>query len=207
MIAAHLDPVWLWQHRRPPSAASSPGGSPGRISRLSLLRGESHVYRIEDENPQLLAQIRKLIDEGRWHVVNGMVIQPDMNIPQGESFVRQALLGKAYMRERLGVEPRIAYCVDSFGHAGGLPQILRKCGFDAYVFMRPGPHEKELPSEVFWWQAPDGSRVLAFRISAAYTTHQVDQAQQIEAPLQAKRRSVAHHVFRGQPRRRPLSAD
>ncbi len=188
---AHLDPVWLWRWTE--GRAEALATSQSAADRLAeypdfhFVRGESHVYRwIEDENPQLLAQIRKLIDEGRWHVVNGMVIQPDMNIPQGESFVRQALLGKAYMRERLGVEPRIAYCVDSFGHAGGLPQILRKCGFDAYVFMRPGPHEKELPSEVFWWQAPDGSRVLAFRISAAYTTHQVDQAQQIERALQAK---------------------
>ncbi len=113
-------------------------------------RGESQVYRwIEEENPELFARIRAYIDEGRWHVVNGMIIQPDMNIPCGESFVRQVLLGKAYLRDRLGVEPRIAYCVDSFGHAGTLPQILRGCGFDAYVFMRPGPHEKELPANVF----------------------------------------------------------
>jgi len=194
---AHLDPVWLWRWTE--GRAEALATSQSAADRLAeypdfhFVRGESQVYSwIEDENPQLFAQIRKLIDEGRWHVVNGMVIQPDMNIPQGESFVRQALLGKAYMRERLGVEPRIAYCVDSFGHAGGLPQILRKCGFDAYVFMRPGPHEKELPSEVFWWQAPDGSRVLAFRISAAYTTHQVDQAQQIERALQAKPADLSH---------------
>ena len=91
-------------------------------------------------------------------------------MPGGESFVRQALIGKAYMAEKLGVEPRVAYCVDSFGHAGTLPMIFKKCGFDYYVFMRPGPHEKELPSNVFWWQAPDGSRVLTFRIAGAYTT-------------------------------------
>ena len=104
-----------------------------------FVRGEAQVYRwIEEENPALFERIMAYIEQGRWHVVNGMVIQPDMNIPSGESFVRQALLGKAYMRDRLGVEPRIAYCVDSFGHAGTLPQILRGCGFDAYVFMRPG---------------------------------------------------------------------
>jgi alpha-mannosidase len=60
--------------------------------------------------------------------------------------------------------------VDSFGHAGTLPQILRKCGFDDYVFMRPEPHEKDLPSQVFWWQGPDGSRILTYRIPAPYET-------------------------------------
>ena len=99
-----------------------------------------------------------------------------MNVPGGESFVRQVLLGKSYMRQHLGVEPRVAYCVDSFGHAGTLPQILAKCGFDVYVFMRPGPHEKELPSQAFWWQGPDGSRVLAFRIAASYGTRNMDHA-------------------------------
>ena len=115
-----------------------------------------------------------------------MVIQPDMNVPGGESFVRQVLLGKAYMRQHLGVEPRVAYCVDSFGHAGTLPQILAKCGFDAYVFMRPGPHEKELPSQAFWWQGPDGSRVLAFRIAASYGTRNLDHAEHIAKAVAAK---------------------
>ncbi len=121
-----------------------------------------------------------------------MVVQPDMNLPQGESFVRQALLGKTYLREHLGVEPRVAYCVDSFGHAGTLPQIFRKCSFDAYVFMRPGPHEKELPAQAFWWQAPDGSRVLAFRITASYATGPWDHTEHILRAVEAKPPQLFH---------------
>ena len=172
---AHLDPVWLWRWTE--GRAEALATSQSAVDRLHeypdfhFTRGEAQIYAwIEAENPALFQQIRELIRAGRWHVVNGMVIQPDMNIPQGESFVRQVLLGKRAMAEHLGVEPRVAYCVDSFGHAGTLPQLLRKCGFDSYVFMRPGPHEKELPSQAFWWEAPDGSRILTFRIAAAYTT-------------------------------------
>lgn len=188
---AHLDPVWLW--RWPEGRAEALATSQSAVDRLAefpdfhFTRGEAQVYAwIEAENPALFARIKALIAEGRWHVVNGMVIQPDMNLPGGESFVRQVLLGKRCMREQLGVEPRIAYCVDSFGHAGTLPQILHKCGFDAYVFMRPGPHEKELPADVFWWQAPDGSRILTFRIAAAYTTRAVDQEAHILRAVAAK---------------------
>jgi alpha-mannosidase len=188
---AHLDPVWLWRWTE--GRAEALATSQSAVDRLAespdfhFTRGEAQVYAwIAAENPTLFAHIQELIAAGRWHVVNGMVIQPDMNLPGGESFVRQVLLGKRWMREQLGVEPRIAYCVDSFGHAAALPQILRKCGFDAYVFMRPGPHEKALPANVFWWQAPDGSRILAFRIAGAYATRQVDQEAHILAAVAAK---------------------
>ena len=188
---AHLDPVWLWRWTE--GRAEALGTSQSAVDRLAeypdfhFTRGEAQVYAwIEAENPTLFAQIKQAISGGRWHVVNGMVIQPDMNLPGGESFVRQVLLGKRYMRAHLGVEPSVAYCVDSFGHAATLPQILRRCGFDAYVFMRPGPHEKELPASVFWWQAPDGSRILTFRIAGAYTTWDVDQEQHILQAVAAK---------------------
>lgn len=185
---AHLDPVWLWRWTE--GRAEALACSQSAIDRLreypefTFTRGEAQVYQwIAAEDPALFAAVRAQIAAGRWHVVNGMVIQPDMNIPNGESFVRQVLLGKAAMRELLGVEPRVAYCVDSFGHAGTLPQILAGCGFDSYVFMRPGPHEKQLPSQLFWWQAPDGSRILTFRISQAYTTRSDDQEAHVQRAI------------------------
>ena len=195
---AHLDPVWLW--RRTEGRAEALATSQSAVDRLDehrdfhFTRGEAQVYAwIAAESPDLFDRIRGLIREGRWHVVNGMIVQPDMNLPQGESFVRHFLLGKAYMREQLGVEPNVAYCVDSFGHAGTLPQVFRKCGCDRYVFMRPGPHEKELPAQAFWWQAPDGSRVLAFRIAASYATSEgSDLAEHIDRALQAEPAELAH---------------
>jgi len=194
---AHLDPVWLWRWTE--GRAEALATSQSAVDRLheypdfQFVRGEAQVYQwIEEENPQLFAEILEFIRQGRWHVVNGMIVQPDMNLPQGESFVRHVLLSKKYMQEHLGVEPWVAYCVDSFGHAGTLPQILKKCGFDAYVFMRPGPHEKELPSQVFWWQAPDGSRVLTFRITASYGTRAVDHMEHIEKAVHAKPDVINH---------------
>ncbi|HWQ13491.1 MAG TPA: glycoside hydrolase family 38 C-terminal domain-containing protein [Roseiflexaceae bacterium] len=171
---AHLDPVWLWRWTE--GRAEALATSRSAADRLDeypafvFTRGEAQVYAwIAQEDPELFERVLAHIRAGRWSVVNGMVIQPDMNLPQGESLVRQALLGRAWMREHLGVEPRVAYCVDSFGHAGTLPQILRGCGFDAYVMMRPQEHEKELPARVFQWRGPDGSSIPTFRIAGAYT--------------------------------------
>ena len=85
---------------------------------------------------------------------------------------------------------KVGYNVDSFGHAGTLPQILKKSGLDYYVFMRPSPPEKSLPSRLFWWEADDGSRVLTFRILFEYCTwgKELDQhvrrcAEELKAPF------------------------
>src|SRR5581483_5218976 len=193
----HLDPVWLWRwtEGRAEAVATSQSAADrlAEYPAFQFTRGESQVYAwIERDSPELFAHIRRLIDEGRWHVVNGMVIQPDMNLPSGESFVRQALLGKAYLREHLGVEPRVAYCVDSFGHAGTLPQILAKCGFDSFIFSRPRPNEKALPADVFWWQGPDGSRVLAFRIVTNYHSKTEDHTERIGRVLAATPAALNH---------------
>lgn len=192
MIAqAHLDPVWLWRWTE--GRAEALATSQSALDRLDeypslhFTRGEAQVYAwIEDENPAMFRAVQKMVRSGRWHLVNGMVIQPDMNLPQGESFVRQALLGKGYFSRKFGREVRVAYCVDSFGHAGTLPQILKKCGFEHYVFMRPQEHEKDLPPQAFWWQGPDGSRLLIFRISRSYASSGEDTLPLIEAALQDK---------------------
>ena len=107
---------------------------------------------------------------GRWVIVNGWWVQPDCNLPSGEALIRQALYGKRYIEDRFGIEVPVAYNVDSFGHAGTLPMLLRHTGSESYVFMRPAAHEMSLPAELFRWAAPDGSEVTAIRIQIAYNT-------------------------------------
>ena len=127
----------------------------------------------------MFEEIRIRVSEGRWEIVGGWWLQPDCNLPSGESFVRQALYGQRYFKEKFGVTATVGYNVDSFGHHGMLPQLLRKSGLDSYVFLRPGPHEKGLPGRLFWWEADDGSRVLAYRIPFEYCTWGKDLEQHV----------------------------
>jgi alpha-mannosidase len=86
----------------------------------------------------------------------------------GESFVRQGLYGQRYLQSRFGQPATVGMNVDPFGHNAMLPQILRGQGIDSYMFMRPGPHESDFDDTLFWWEAPDGSRVLGYRIPYEY---------------------------------------
>jgi alpha-mannosidase len=170
---AHLDPVWLWQWQEGFQEAKATFRS--ALDRMKeaddfiFTSSSAAMYEwVENNDPQMFEEIKQRIAEGRWQIVGGWWIQPDCNIPNGESFVRQGLYGQRYFKEKFGVTAKVGYNVDSFGHNGMLPQILKKSGMDYYVFMRPMPSEKGLPGRLFWWESDDGSRVLSFRIMFEY---------------------------------------
>src|SRR5262245_60444587 len=172
---AHLDPVWLWQW--PEGLQEAKATFRSALDRLNespdfvFTSSSAAIYEWVEENaPELFAEIGARVAEGRWQICGGWWIQPDCNIPGGESFVRQGLYGQRYFKEKFGVTATVGYNVDSFGHHAMLPQILKRSGMDFYVFMRPAPHEKGLPGRLFWWESDDGSRVLAFRIPYEYCT-------------------------------------
>jgi alpha-mannosidase len=181
---AHIDPVWLWRWDEGfeevkatfRSALDRMNESPDFVFTVS-----SAVFHewIEENDPAMFAEIKQRVAEGRWQFVGGWWIEPDCNVPSGESFVRQGLYGQRYFKTKFGVTATVGYNPDSFGHNAMLPQILKKSGMSSYVFMRPGPHEKGLPGNLFWWEADDGSRVLTFRILYTYATWEPDISQHV----------------------------
>src|SRR6266511_1220372 len=172
---AHIDPVWLWQWPE--------GYQEVRATFRSAIElmeeypelhftcdSVAHYAWVEESDPELFEAIRERVAEGRWEVVGGWWVEPDCNLPSGESFARQALYAQRWLAERFGRIATVGCNVDPFGHNAMLPQLLRKAGMDSYLFMRPGPHELPLPAPSFWWQSPDGSRVLAYRIPHHYAS-------------------------------------
>ncbi len=94
----------------------------------------------------------------------GWYLQPDANMPGLESLVRQVIEGRRYFAGKFGARPLVAYNFDSFGHGGGLPQLLRLAGYKMYIHMRPEKADLELPANLYRWRGVDGSEVLALRI-------------------------------------------
>jgi len=170
---AHIDPVWLWPwsegisvvHSTFRSALDRMNETPG----FAFTASSAQFYQwIAENDPSMLDEIRRRVDEGRWNIVGGWWVEPDVNIPSGESLVRQGLYGQLTFQRLLGRSATVAFNPDSFGHPGTLPQILKLQSMENYVFMRPMPREKSIPSDLFWWESPDGSRVLTYRIPMSY---------------------------------------
>ncbi|MCP9487791.1 MAG: hypothetical protein MSC30_18280 [Gaiellaceae bacterium MAG52_C11] len=185
---AHIDPVWLWQW--PEGYQEVRATFQSAIDRLEeypdfVFTCDSSLFFewVEESDPELFEQIRARIAEGRFQVIGGWWVEPDCNIPSGESFVRHALYGQRYLRERFGITATTGANLDSFGHNATIPQILRGSGIDSYVFLRPGPKEKTLESPIFWWESPDGSRVLAYRIPHEYCAPKDDLGEHVEKAI------------------------
>ncbi len=172
---AHIDPVWLWQwtegFHEVKATFRSALDRMKEYPEFTFTASSAAFYEwVEQSDPAMFAEIQARVAEGRWQIIGGWWVEPDCNIPGGESFARHALYAQRYFKEKFGRMARVGYAPDSFGHHGMLPQILRKSGLDYYVFMRPSPEEKELPGSgwLFWWESDDGSRVLAYRIARSY---------------------------------------
>ena len=187
---AHLDPVWLWPWQEGYQEARATFWS--AIHRMDEYADFVFTCNqvvllswVEESDPELFSRIRERVAEGRWQMVGGWWVEPDCNMPSSESFVRQGLYGQRYLAEKFGVTATVGMNVDPFGHNGMLPQILRGQGMRGYCFMRPGPHETSLPGTAFWWESPDGSRVLAYRIPFEYSSPPGDIGSQADKSLGA----------------------
>jgi alpha-mannosidase len=170
---AHLDPVWLWPWQEGYQEARATFWS--AIHRMDeypdfVFTCDQIVLLswVEEQDPELFARIRERVTEGRWVNVGGWWVEPDCNMPMGESFARQGLYGQRYLESRFGKPATVGMNADPFGHNAMIPAILRAQGMDSYVFLRPGRHEAESSPTLFHWEAPDGSRVLAYRIPFEY---------------------------------------
>jgi alpha-mannosidase len=170
ICSAHLDPVWQWTWEEGASEALSTFRTACEIlrghPRFIFCHNEAVLYQwVERYDTLLFREIQNLAARDRWAVSGGWYLQPDVNLPGTESLIRQIIEGRRYFWEKFRARPLVAYNFDSFGHSGGLPQILRLAGFEMYIHMRPQGTELALPSDLYRWRGIDGSEILTHRIS------------------------------------------
>jgi alpha-mannosidase len=165
---SHIDAAWLWPWTETVDVVKRTFGSAAQLMdeypsyTFTQSAAQYNVWMAE-KYPDLNARIKKYIQEGRWEIVGGMWVEPDLNMSDGESLVRELLLGKRTYKQLYGVDVRIGWNPDSFGYNWQLPQIYKKSGIDYFVTQKMSWNDtNKLPLKLFWWQSPDGSKVLTF---------------------------------------------
>ena len=126
----------------------------------------AYVRPFLERYPEQAAAFRQYVAEGRLQIVCGNDVMLDVNMPSGESWVRQVLYGKGYYRDALGVDVKVGWGLDTFGHHAQMPQLLKLAGYQSYWFQRGVPGN-ETPSE-FLWQGLDGTKIPAFWLPLSY---------------------------------------
>ena len=172
---AHIDPIWQWDWQEGVGATLSTFRSAAKLADkydYIFCHNEATVYKYAEEyDPELFEKIKYLVKAGKWRITGGWYLQPDCNMPSGESFVRQIKYGFKYFKDKFGLEPpKTAFNVDAFGHTRGLVQIIAKCGQTSLVVCRPYKHEMPLDDNLFMWKGFDGSEIKTFRSPDGYNT-------------------------------------
>jgi alpha-mannosidase len=164
---AHLDLAWLWPleetRRKARRTFHSLVGLMASYPELHFNQSSAQVYSwIEQDDPALFEKIQTLVREGRWDIVGGMWVEPDGNLPAGESWARQLLFGQRYFQTKFEQPAKVAWLPDSFGFNGNLPQLLISAGLPYFFTHKLTWNERNpFPYDLYWWEGIDGSRVLA----------------------------------------------
>ena len=163
----HLDTAWLWPlaetYRKAVRTFSSQTAYMERYPEFRFACSQAQQYDwIRTRNPDLYGRIRRQVEAGRWVPVGGTWIEPDCNLPSGESLVRQFLYGQRFFEREFGRRCNEFWNPDVFGYNGQLPQIMRGAGIGRFLTQKLSWNRfNPPPYHTFTWQGIDGSQVLA----------------------------------------------
>lgn len=174
---AHIDAAWLWTieetRRKVQRTFSTVVDLMRRHPEFKSVQSFAEYYRgLEDENPSLLAEVKSETAAGRWEPIGGFWVEPDINMPCGESLVRQALYGQLYFEKTFGKRHAVGWLPDTFGFSPSLPQILFAAGLKSLFTIKIGWSEtNKFPHTRFWWEGIDGSCVLVQQMNTPEDTY------------------------------------
>ncbi len=164
---AHLDLAWLWPVSETWNAAQNTFESVLKLQEdfpeLIFCHSTPALYAwIEEHRPDLFRAIQAQVAAGRWEVIGGMWVEPELNIIAGESIVRQLLYGQRYIQEKFGKLSTVVWVPDSFGFCATLPQFFANAGIEYFVTQKLRWNDTtKFDYGAFWWRSPDGCEVFS----------------------------------------------
>lgn len=164
---AHIDSAWLWPLRETGrKVARTVANVLNLIDEsddlvFAFSSAQQHEW-VRERYPELWERLKRAVAAGRVIPVGGMWVESDAVMPSGESMARQFLQGKLFFLEHYGIETKEAWLPDSFGYAGGLPQVIAKAGNEFFLSQKPSWNRtNKFPHHSFTWEGVDGTRLFA----------------------------------------------
>lgn len=162
----HIDTAWLWTYDETKRKCARSFSATLRLmdkypdfkfacSQAQQFEWTKEIY------PELYEQMKKQVATERFIPVGGTWVEMDGNIPSGEAFVRQFLLGQKFFKKEFGKPCKEFWLPDTFGYSAQLPQIMKLSGISRFVTQKLSwSLVNKFPHNSFWWKGIDGSSVL-----------------------------------------------
>lgn len=165
---AHIDAAWLWREMETIALTRNTFQSvlnmmEQRPDFTYTQSSAAYYHWMEKLYPRIFQGISARIHDGRWEPIGGMWVEPDCNLPSGESWSRHLLFAKRYFKAKFDADITIGWNPDSFGYNASMPMFYRNAGIDAFITQKIGWNDTNVfPYRLFWWESPDGSRILSY---------------------------------------------
>lgn len=162
----HIDVAWLWPLRQTVEKVQRSFATVlelmDRYPDYKFMCSQPQLYEfVKEHAPNLYEKIKQRVKEGRWEVEGAMWLEPDCNLISGESFVRQLLYGKRFLKEEFNIDSNYLWLPDVFGYSAALPQILKKSGIDIFATTKISWNEfNTMPYDSFMWKGIDGTEIF-----------------------------------------------
>lgn len=181
---SHIDTAWGW-----PVEETARDIIPDTYNRaLNALRyspnykfstsASQHYQYAKEYYPEMYEEIKEFVNKGQWNIVGGQVVEPDLNLSGGEALVRQSLHAQKFFRDEFGKPSKTGFVPDVFGFSAQMPQIMKKSGMENFVTTKLNWNDtNKLPTDIWWWQALDGSRVLFYKPMKDYTAQSISPSE------------------------------
>ena len=198
---AHIDTAWLWPFRETvrkvarsfANVLAVMDDDPDLVFASSQVQ---HLAWVQQRYPDLFARIKARVADGRWIVEGGTWVEPDGNMPSGESFARQFLQGQTWLRDHLGITATSFWLPDTFGYSAGLPQIARGAGCDTFITQKLSWNSINVfPYTTLLWEGIDGSRLLTHFPPADNYSCAVLPAELTKAGTKMAKQAVTEGLF------------
>lgn len=184
---AHIDSAWLWPLRETRRKVTRTIANVLRLlddgaDMVFALPAAQHVAWLEEDAPDVFARLQEWVKKGRIVPVGGMWVEPDAQLPGGESLCRQLLYGQRYFERALGTRCRGIWLPDSFGYSPALPQIGTLGGAEWFLTQKISWNQTDVfPHHTLRWEGIDGTRIFTHfppvdTYGAEITPHQVNHA-------------------------------
>ncbi|MFI8825199.1 alpha-mannosidase [Streptomyces sp. NPDC053431] len=162
---AHIDSAWLWPLRETVRKVARTTANMTALLEdepdfvYTMSQAQQYAW-IKEHRPEVYARVKKAVAEGRFVPAGGMWVESDTNMPSSEAMARQFVHGKRFFLDEFGVENQEAWLPDTFGFAGGLPQIIKEAGSRWLLTQKISWSQvNSFPHHTFWWEGVDGTRI------------------------------------------------
>lgn len=162
---AHLDIAWLWPLREGRRKALRTFST----ALYNMDKYENYIFGasqfqlfewIKEDDPNLYKRLKQKVKNGQFELQGVFWVESDLNIPSGESLIRQIYYGKKFVKDEFGIEIKYLWEPDVFGFTGALPQLLKKSGVEVMFSQKLSQNQiNKFPHHSFNWEGIDDSVV------------------------------------------------